>query len=251
MRVRWLFLLLPLLLAEVATAAPEAAGLYNEGNALYRSGSFEPARRKYLQAVATGVRDPRLFYNLGNACFKTGHLGEAALWYERARRLDPRDDDLAANIRFVNAVKQDREPEETNPLWGSVVAAFEYPTLNEISVVFAVFVLLGVGLLAWRVLRGASRGAIWLALSLGTGTVIGVTALFLAARVYDQERRIEAVIVAREATARSGPDAAQTAVFVVHEGTRVQVARREAGWALVRLGSGLGGWLPADALVVI
>jgi uncharacterized protein YgiM (DUF1202 family) len=78
-----------------------------------------------------------------------------------------------------------------------------------------------------------------------------VTAVFLAARVYDQERTVEAVIVVREATARSGPDAAQTAVFMVHEGTKVQVARREAGWALVRLGSGLGGWLPADALVVI
>lgn len=248
MRACWVLLLL---LVEVAAAAPDSAGLYNEANALYRSGSFEPARRKYLQAVAAGARDARLFYNLGNACFKAGHLGEAVLWYERARRLDPRDDDLAANLRFVNAVKQDREPEETNPLWDAVVAAFEYPTLNEICVVFAVLVLLGVGLLAWRVLRGTTNGAVWLALSLGIGAVTGVTAVFLATRVYHTERTVEAVIVTHEATARSGPDAAQTAVFVVHEGTKVQVARREAGWALVRLGSGLGGWLPADALVVI
>jgi hypothetical protein len=43
----------------------------------------------------------------------------------------------------------------------------------------------------------------------------------------------------------------QTPVFVVHEGTKVVVERREAGWLLVRLANGLGGWLPAEVVAVI
>ena len=74
-------LALVLLLGASALDAQSAAtGLYNEANALYRSGAFAGAHRLYREVAAPGVRDARLFYNLGNASFKSGHLGEAILW---------------------------------------------------------------------------------------------------------------------------------------------------------------------------
>jgi hypothetical protein len=75
--------------------------------------------------------------------------------------------------------------------------------------------------------------------------------LFTGARLQRQLTRTEAVVVTEEGTARSGPEVGQTPVFVVHEGTKVVVERREAGWLLVRLANGLGGWLPAEVVAVI
>ena len=99
-----------LLLLGTQLHAGAAAGQYNEANALYRAGDFAAARRMYLEVVDAGVEDARIYYNLGNACFKSGKLGEAILWYERARRLLPHDEDIEANLRFANLVKQGPRP---------------------------------------------------------------------------------------------------------------------------------------------
>ena len=240
-----------LLVAGVVWAAPDPAALYNEANALYRAGDFESARSRYLEAVSAGAQDARLYYNLGNACFKAGHIGDAVLWFERARRLEPRDEDIRANLDFVNAVKQDRETEEPNALWGALVAAIGFPTINELCVLLAVLAAAAVALSAWRLLRPQPARGPLLAMTFSTAGAAGLVALLLAGRIYAQESTTEAVVVVREATARSGPDAAQTAVFVIHEGTKVQLSRREAGWALVRLPSGPLGWLPDSALMAI
>ena len=246
-----LALLLILILHGIAWPQSAASGLYNEANVLYRRGEFETALEKYRQVAATGTEDVRLFYNLGNACFKSGRLGEAILWYERARRLDPRDEDVNANLRFANLVKQDREPEEGNVVWRFLVDAFFYPTLDELCLLFG-FLLLLVFSLAVRRLWSRipiSAGGLLLMIACGGMTVLSGT--FLAVRIHHRETVLEAIVISEQGTARSGPDDRQTAVFVVHEGTRVRVARREGDWLLVRLVNGLGGWLPASVVQVI
>ena len=236
----------------VAGAQSAFSGLYNEANDLYRSGEFEEARERYLEVAASGIRNPRLFYNLGNACFKSGHLGEAILWYERARRIDHRDADIRANLRFANEVKKDRDPAPAgNPVWRFLLALFLFPSLNELCIVIFLLLLGVFALAVWRLrLRTAAR-AFWLALFL---TCSGFTVLvggWSGLRIHRQHTLVEAIVVVDQATARSGPEARQTAVLVVHEGTKVRVERKEGEWRLVRLANGLGGWLPAASLVLI
>ena len=229
-----------------------ALGLYNEGNELYRGGEFGAAREKYLAVAGTGVRDPRLFYNLGNACFKEERLGEAILWYERALRLDPRDPDIRANLRFANRVKRDRDPEPSdNPVWRFIVSACFAPTLNELSVVFSMALLLAFALAAWRLWRPERARATWLALLLSSASLTLLSGAFLGLRVQRQGAVVEAVVTEAEGVARSAPDGAQTVVFALHEGTKVRIERREQDWLLSRLANGLGGWLPAAVVTEI
>ncbi len=247
---RWCWALL--LCAGAAWAVGDGvADLYNQGNARYRAGDFEDARRQYLAAVDQGGQDPRLLYNLGNACFKGGHLGEAAVWWERALRLDPRDDDVRANLQFLDAVKQDREGEETNALWAALAFAAQYPTVNELCVVVGLLVAAGVSTVGWHLWRRGPLAGAWRLVAVALAVVGSLNGAWLVSRAYQQGHTERAVITVPEATARSGPDGSQTAVFVAHEATRVQVARYEGAWVLVRLGSGLNGWLPAAALTRI
>ena len=44
--------------------------------------------------------------------FKAGEIGRAILAYERALKLMPGDEDVLSNLRFVNAHKEDKGPEE-------------------------------------------------------------------------------------------------------------------------------------------
>ena len=115
------------------------------------------------------MQDGRLYYNLGNACFKSGKLGEAILWYERARRLLPHDEDIEANLRFANLVKKDRDPQTEDGLGALVaalVAAYFWPTFNQLSLLFAaaffaVFVLGVRWLFAQTRPRGTMAGRVF------------------------------------------------------------------------------------------
>lgn len=246
---RWfaLWALLALLAgAGSATAQSVAAGLYVEGNQLYRDGKFEEARKRYVEAVATGIQDPRLFYNLGNASYKAGQIGAAILWYERALKLAPRDEDILANLRFLRRVKRDRDPETD----GSVLyEMYLWPTLNELFAATSGGLLALFALACWRLWRrsGTSLSVATVAL----GAWIAGSALFTGLRLNHDLTRVEAVVMQAEGTARSGPEADQTSVFVVHEGTKMFVERQEGDWLLVRLANGLGGWLPAAVVEII
>jgi hypothetical protein len=246
-----LALVLLVLLHGMAVAQSATANLYNQANGLYSDGQFEAARDRYNQVAEYGVEDARLFYNLGNAHFKAGELGRAILWYERALRLAPRDDDIEANLRFANLVKQDREPEEGNVVWGFLIDVFFFPSLNELclsfSFLFLVLFILGVRRM-WSRTAISAGGLVLLVVCLGLVTLDGI---YLGMRIYHQETVEEGIIVADQGTARSGPGEEQTTVFVVHEGTKVRIARRQEDWLLVRLTNGQGGWLPMSVVEAI
>jgi tetratricopeptide (TPR) repeat protein len=249
-RLARLAVLLVLVMCRSSLAQTTSGQLYNEGNREYAEGRFTAARDLYLQAAAAGVRDSRLFYNLGNASFKAGELGEAILWYERALRLAPRDPDITHNLRFARAVKVDSDPEPGNVVWRALDRAFSYPTLDELCVATSAFLLLLFGLGSYRVLTRRSPTTLWTVLA-GLGLFLLVThSVWLGARLH-RRSAAEAVLIAPEGSARSGPDQDQTVVFQAHEGTKFRVERRQDGWVLVRLANGLGGWLPSDLIAEI
>jgi tetratricopeptide (TPR) repeat protein len=252
MRSTPVVLVLTLLWKGLALASSAGLGLYNEANEFYRRGEFEGARQKYLEVAASGVRNSRLFYNLGNASFKSGRLGEAILWYERALRVNPRDADIRANLRFVNLVKKDRDPAPAeNVVWRFLLALYLFPTPDELCVVFCLVSLLVFVLAVWRLRLRAKAPALWLALFISCSGLTVLAGSWGGWRIHRQETMVEAIVVVEQATARSGPDARQTTVLIVHEGTKVRVERQEREWRLVRLANGLGGWLPATSIVPI
>ncbi len=237
------------LLATATWAQSAATGQYNEANAHYRVGDFFQAREAYLQVTATGVEDAFLFYNLGNACFKSERLGEAILWYERARRLDPRDEDINANLRFANQVKLDRAPVRSgNAVSRFLQDAFFFPTLGELSLFFG-FGWLGLFVLGiWRLRNPDRRSGLFLVAILCCSSTAVLVGSWTVLRAHLATDAVSAIVMVDEATAHSGPDEAQTEVFAVHEGTKVRVVRGEGEWMLVRLENGLGGWVRAGVV---
>ena len=229
-----------------------ALGLYNEANSLYRNGEFKAARDKYLWVVDSGVQNGQVYYNLGNACFKVDQLGEAILWYERALRLEPRDADIQANLRFANKIKKDREPAiEENPIWLFLVAVYLYPTLNELGIIFGLSFFLLFVVAAWSLWNQERNRTVWFGALLTCVFLALSSGFFFATRIYAHANLQEGIITVKEGIARSGPDQDQTVVFQVHEGTKVKIERQEHDWLLIRLDNGWGGWLPAAAVSVI
>ena len=92
------------------TAAPteQAQEQWSRANTLYTAGDYNGAVATYDSIVNEGLVSTRLYYNLANAYFKSGKLGEAILYYNKAAKLSPNDDDVAYNLAYAQSFIKDK-----------------------------------------------------------------------------------------------------------------------------------------------
>src|SRR5262249_45435626 len=81
--------------------APAASSSFDEANKLYEQGKYQEAIAAYQRLIVQNDVSAALYFNLGNAWFKSGRTGQAIASYRLAQRLDPRDPDIRANLRFA------------------------------------------------------------------------------------------------------------------------------------------------------
>ena len=87
-------------------ALPASAGAYDRGelaefNDLYRNGQYEEALEGYERIIAREPSNQWAYYNAGNALFRLSRTGPAVFNYARAFMLDPRSQDIRANLDFA------------------------------------------------------------------------------------------------------------------------------------------------------
>lgn len=235
------------LLASVADALRHDQGIYNEANKLYRVGQYEEAIALYQNLLEQGLKNGYVYYNLGNAHYKTGRLGQAIFAYERALKLLPGDGDILANLRFVNALKVDKESEDKrNLLTRFLVLIYNLVGIDSLAVICSVclFFMAGIAIL---MLFFPSRRVVWIGLLCVFGFGLMGSCMLMVIKV-DQLRLEEGVILSEEVVGRSGPGDIYLQVFTIHEGTKVRIERAEKGWLLIRLKNGIGGWIPLEVL---
>ena len=234
-----------------AYGAGTGASTYNEANALYRQGEFRKAAGRYEEVVSRGVRNGNVFFNLGNAYFKAGETGLAILAYERALRLMPDDEDVLANLRFVNAVKEDKSPDDDLNLATRILSSGYRLLSADVLAVSGSVCLFMLAAAAVIRLLSASRRSLWIGLLVLAGMGFCGSGALLTYRVYTESSVSEAIVIADEVRGRSGPGDDYLLVFTIHEGTKVTIERMEERWYLVRLPNGIGGWLPGTAMEII
>lgn len=94
-------LLFALLLCLPAAARAVDPGELAELNDLYRSGQYQEALEGYNRIVAREPADQWAWFNAGNALFRMNRIGPAVHSYARAFLLDPRSQDIRANLDFA------------------------------------------------------------------------------------------------------------------------------------------------------
>lgn len=225
--------------------ATDVSAEFSAANKLYAEGKFADAATAYEKILQTGESSPALLFNTGNAEFKAGHLGKAIAAYRQAELLTPRDAELRANLAFVRNQVQGATLHESR--WQNWVNTL---SLNEGTLLTALFFWLTLGLLAVRQLRPALvpklRGLTRMVAIL---TIFSGTVLTLQAASHFNEA--VAVVTVAEATARSGPfDEAQVA-FTAKDGAELSVLDRHDDWVQVVNGTGKTGWLSRQQVAVL
>ena len=252
-------LILALLLPAVAPSAramtdAELTGLWNSGLEAYQAGHYDLAAQSWQKIIDDGVVSAKVYYNAGNAWFKGGSVSKAILCYERALKLDPSDKDVRYNLEFARGSvtdKIDNVPEFILKTWARNVSRI----LPSDAWAWISLVLLAAFLsLLLLFLLGPTPGA------RRTGFFCGIAALLLSLAAFGFARWIRhdclsedaAIVTATVTSVRSAPSSdTSTELFILHEGTRVQIKEEISGWDNITLADGREGWIASKDIEMI
>lgn len=239
-----------LLSAGLTAAAAGEEEVIRQANAAYSSGQYEKASELYQKVATAGYAAPGLYYNLGNAFFKQNDMPHAILWYERARRLDPGNEDIDFNLNVANskiADKIDAVPEMFYRRWFfALVNLLPSDTWAWWTVAALILSLAGGTLYVVSRTLFLRKAGFW------SGLVFLAGALFLFWISYWGHSQVsqvqEAILFTPTVTVKSSPDEKSVDLFVLHEGTKVQLMDHIGNWYEIRIANGSVGWLPSTSL---
>lgn len=216
----------------------------------YAKGNYQQAIKDYQEILKAGVSS-EIYYNLGNAYYRTDNITQALLAYERALQLSPGDNDIRFNLQYARSKTIDKITPETEMFfvtWYNSLVNFtsvdRWANTAIVSIVMALLLIL-VFLFApqmWARKSGFYGSAVFLLL-------FAFANLFAFQQKYELETKQGAIVIAPTVNVKKTPAASGTDVFVIHEGTRVDITDRGMKqWRGIKLADGREGWLKTSQI---
>ena len=216
----------------------------------YAKGNYQQAIKDYQEILKAGVSS-EIYYNLGNAYYRTDNITQALLAYERALQLSPGDNDIRFNLQYARSKTIDKITPETEMFfvtWYHSLVNFtsvdRWAKTAIVSIVMALLLIL-VFLFApqmWARKSGFYGSAVFLLL-------FAFANLFAFQQKHELETKQGAIVIAPTVNVKKTPAASGTDVFVIHEGTRVDITDRGMKqWRGVKLADGREGWLKTSQI---
>lgn len=227
--------------------------LWDRANTAYINNDYHAAAEAYEQILARGLTSMKLYYNLANAYFKEGRLGKSILFYHRALRLAPGNDDIRYNLGVAEARTKDnidRIPEFFVTQWMRDVRHLMSCTAWSLFSLAALVCALALFLLYLLAPRLSLRKTGFY------GTLVAVAVFMLTSWFAMGERRemlddTKAVVMSASTAVKSSPDKSATDIFVLHEGTLVEITARLDNWCEITIADGKKGWLESRTIETI
>ncbi|HWY12791.1 MAG TPA: tetratricopeptide repeat protein [Bacteroidia bacterium] len=240
-KLRNIFMLLFL----IATSVAFGNDLLLKAEKAYEKREYKKAIETYEELIKDGYTSDNLFYNLGNAYYRNNQLGKAIYNYERAKKINPYNEDVKNNLTlaysktidkievkenfFISAVK-------TNVLSSFTTTAWAWLTIGASFLFFLMMYLFiaGSSVLLKRISFFAS--------------LVLVIAFFITYFLGNSAKKAKeensfAIITATETKVYTEPTSTANSKFGLHEGTRVRIVELNADWILIKLENGNEGWL--------
>ncbi len=252
MKLYWfLGILLLTLLSNPAARAESQNSLttFQKANAAYREGRYSESAALYESLVSKDWRNASVFYNLGNANFKQDRLGQAILYYEKARRLNPRGREIVANLNYVRGLSEFRVEDKRNWYVKAGEALLRSFTAEELGIASLVLSFLFLFLWALSLYRGGGGSWGWKRKTLFLATALCLS-VWVSKGLYEKTMQ-GAVVLKNQAPVRYGPSYKDRVAFRLGEGMSVVVRKKEDGWNRVALVNGETGWMAEEDLGVI
>ena len=225
-----------------------------EADALYEKEQYGDAAAAYESILKQEGVVAEVYYNLGNCYYKLDEIPMAVLNYERAFLLDPGDADIRANLALARGKTIDKvvPPSEMFFVtwWRDLTNCMSINAWTVLGIVAFVLMLLGV--LAYMFMSQMTVRKIGVYGAMAMLVVIIIANLAALSQHTDLTHRNTAIILAPAVTVKSSPSETSTDLFLIHEGSKVEILDNSMKeWLEVKFEEGKQGWVPVSTLEII
>ncbi len=230
--------------------ASDADSLKVAADSAYAREDYKEAASLYSQIEPSAA----VCYNLGNCYYRSDEMAKAVLWYERAAMLNPSDGDIRFNLGMARSKTIDKVTPKHELFfvswYGTLVNMTSVDTWGRVSILFFLLALVSLALciaLSSVALRKLSFSAFVILLAL---TAFGNVCAY--SQRYRLLHRTGAIVMDASAVVKSTPSASGNDLFVLHEGTKVEIKDSTLkGWYEIELADGKVGWIESKQLEII
>ena len=236
-------LFIAIILFSSAVYANDPQALFDEAALHYEQQEYEMALNTYSQIEALGLFSSDLYYNIANCHYKLQQIGESVLYYEKALKLKPSDEDALFNLKLVQLQLVDKLAVVPMVFYQKWMETIKKRLSIDQWAKFGLFFLFLFGLFFVLFLFAKSYRLKKRAFTISICSfLISLSSLGLAYYSY-RTTTIEAVLMQANAYVKSAPSSQSEDLFILHEGTKIQVLEVFNDWSKIKLSDGMIGWV--------
>ncbi len=236
------------MLLMLMTTFSEANTKFDSGVALFKENQLDSAITLWNSIEGESVA---LHYNLGNAWYQKGELGKSILHYEKALKLNPKDEEVLHNLSVVKNKRIDAIEELPEPVVSRAIHLL-VGTLSANGWIKTSFVVLFSSLFVFAIFLIGKQNKKRHFL---TFILLGLFGASLYAMGFLRHHLIDSkqygVVIPANVYIKNGPSDKEKDAFILHEGTTLEIQQKEDNWLRIKLSDGKIGWVKKDAVEVI
>lgn len=242
-------ILLSLFWSLLLVAQDDATQLFSNGNAAYNGGNYALAIEKYEAILEQNLHSPAVYFNLANAHYRLGNVAQSVYYFEQAKRLAPEDQAIENNSRFAQNMTRDAIEElPTTQLAQFQERLLGIFSLESWSIITLCMLWLAIILL---VLYRLNSLMLYKRIFFSSAILIllcSLTALFYTQQKYEQLQVVKGVVYVEEIAVWGEPNQRADELFLLHEGTTVEVIDDLNNWLKIKIANGSEGWIQKESL---
>ncbi|MDB2520687.1 tetratricopeptide repeat protein [Flavobacteriaceae bacterium] len=218
---------------------------FDNANAAYNAGQFEKAVMLYKQILESGQHSAELYFNLGNSYYRLNQVGESIFYFEKAKQLEPTDEDINVNIAFAQNMAIDAvevlPKSQVTQLKDNIIEFFSQEGWAYFIILLAWLFVLFWGLYLWNKIPFIKRTFFVTSLILA---FLLIGSLFIAViKSANTSDTTYGILFNEKMEVWAEPNSRAEVLFLLHEGTKVQMLDQLQEWQKIRIANGSEGWI--------
>ena len=253
--IKKIYILLIIIIStiNISRATNDLVAISDSAEIYYTQGDYQKAIDNYNKILNKGYESGKLYFNLGNAYYKLNKINDAILNYERAKILLPNNKDVKFNLGMAKRNITDKIEKVPVFFVISWYRAFRGMFSTDMWAIISLisFVLLLSLIFLFFFTRTASTKKIsfWFAITL---FIITTTSFVFSSQEKERiSERNYAIVFEPVVNIKASPNDSATELFVLHEGTKVEIRQSSKDWVEIKIADGSIGWIKRDLLVII
>ena len=218
---------------------------FENANSAYNAGQFEKAVMLYKEILESGQQSAELYFNLANSYYRLNQVAESIFYFEKAKLLKSKDEDININSAFA----QNMAIDAVEVLPKSQMTQWKEKTFDLLSqegwayftVLLAWLLVLFWGLYLWNKVPLIKRmffvsTVVFGLLLMGSLAISFVKASNFADTTFG-------ILFNKKIEVWAEPNKRAEVLFLLHEGTKVQMLDELQEWQKIRIANGSEGWI--------